>query len=164
MTTETNLMIVPCEHGDYSKCDIKECNGPITVTTPTLFVGQGSNLTPAITQPSVKLRTKARGAERQAARRAIGGAGSSRHTIFMLVAKSRSGMTSREIAVRLAQDTPCQQCGCEHRPPIPVNQIGTRLQELREWGFLAHEMNGKEPLVRDGAEVHRVTVQGLMEI
>ncbi len=119
---------------------------------------------PSINQPSVKLRTNARKAERMAARKAIGRVGTQRHTIFMLVAQSPKGMTSKEIASRMAKDSPCKDCGCEHRPPISINLIGSRLQELREWGFLAHEMNGKEPKVRNGAEIHVATLKGLLEI
>jgi hypothetical protein len=113
----------------------------------------------SIDQPSVKLRTNARPAEQQAARKAVGRAGSWRRRIFNIVRWDGTS-TSKEIARILAEQTPCEDCGCTHRPPIPVNQIASRLQELREWGFLTHLYEGSEIVLRDGAEVHVLTYKG----
>lgn len=38
MTNEfTTQQVIPCEHGNYGQCDIKGCDGPMTVLAPTLF-------------------------------------------------------------------------------------------------------------------------------
>ncbi len=113
----------------------------------------------SIDQASVKLRTHAREAEQLAAKKAVGRAGSWRRRIFNIV-RMWGSATSKEIAAELARQTPCSDCGCEHRPPIPVNQIASRLQELREWGFLTHLYEGGEILLRGGAEVHVLTWKG----
>ena len=118
---------------------------------------------PGIDARSTKLRTDARPAERQAAQQSAGRAGSWRRRIFNIVGRQPYGATSREIADQLAVLSPCDHCGCVHRPPIPVNQIASRLQELREWGYLRHE-GELEPLVRDGAEVHVLTHKGSLEL
>lgn len=113
-------------------------------------------LTPAVDQPSVRLRSNPRPVEVQAARKAVGRAGSWRRRIFNLVA-SHYGITSKEIARLLGGQTPCADCGCEHRPPIPVNQIATRLGELRDWGYITTIGD------RGGAEIYVLTYQGEVE-
>jgi hypothetical protein len=119
---------------------------------------------PGIDARSTKLRTEARPAERQAAKRSAGRAGSWRRRIFNLVrASGFDGATSKEIAFELGRQSPCEHCACVHRPPIPVNQIASRLQELREWGYLRHDMFEGTPLTRGGAEVHVVTWKGQQE-
>ncbi len=113
----------------------------------------------SIDSRTVKLRTGARPAEVQAARKAVGRVGSWRRRIFNII-RMQGSATSKEIARILAEQTPCPECGCEHRPPIPVNQIASRLQELREWGFLTHATWNGKIRVRDGAEVHIITMRG----
>ncbi len=123
---------------------------------------------PGVDGNYTKIRTEARPVEVQAARKALGKVGSWRRRIFNLVARQGDyGATSIEVANELAEQTPCQTCGCEHRPPIPVNQIASRLQELRDWGYLMHSKYDNTIVTRtvDGrtAEVHTVTYKGSVE-
>lgn len=122
---------------------------------------------PGVQARSVKLRTQAKPVEKEAAVKAVGKAGSWRHRIFQLVKRNGDyGATSVEVAYALAAEKPCSECGCEHRPPIPVNQIASRLQELREWGYLTHKTLGGEIATRTmkgrTAEVHVVTFKGML--
>jgi hypothetical protein len=124
---------------------------------------------PGIDGNYTRLRTDARPVERIAARKGAGKAGSWRRRIFDLAATAGThGATSIEIAGLLAKQTPCPECDCEHRPPIPVNQIASRLQELRDWGYLMHRLDyDQTPMLRqtDGrtAEIHILTHKGLVE-
>ncbi len=123
---------------------------------------------PGVDGNYVKIRSDARPAEITAARRAVGRVGSWRRRIFNLVVRTGDyGATSVEVASELAEQTPCPECDCQHRPPIPVNQIASRLQELREWGYLAHVESLDGPQLRTvygrTAEVHVVTYKGRVE-
>ena len=124
---------------------------------------------PGIDGNYVRVRNEARPVEVVAARKAVGRVGSWRRRIFNIVAHTGEwGATSIEVASELAEQTPCHECGCEHRPPIPVNQIASRLQELREWGYLMHATDWKgEPQLRTTygrtGEVHTLTHKGMVE-
>jgi len=124
---------------------------------------------PGVDGNYTRIRTEARPVEKIAAKKGAGKAGSWRRRIFNLVMVAGAyGLTSVEAASALAEQTPCPKCDCEHRPPIPVNQIASRLQELREWGYLMHRMDyDHTPMLRetDGrtAEIHIATHKGLVE-
>ena len=124
---------------------------------------------PGVDGNYTKIRAEARPVELVAARKALGKVGSWRRRIFNLVARrGEYGATSIEIAAELAEQTPCQTCGCEHRPPIPVNQIASRLQELRDWGYLMHRLDyDHTPMLRQTngrtAEIHILTHKGVQE-
>ena len=124
---------------------------------------------PGVDGNYTRIRNEARPVEVIAARKALGKVGSWRRRIFNLVARAGEyGATSIEIAAELAEQTPCQTCGCEHRPPIPVNQIASRLQELRDWGYLMHRKDYDNTIATrttNGrtAEVHTVTYKGVVE-
>ena len=124
---------------------------------------------PGIDGNYTRIRTDARPVEQIAAKKGAGRSGSWRRRIFNLVAASNpGGMTSVEVAVELGKQTPCAQCACEHRPPIPVNQIASRLQELRDFGYLMHRKEyDNEPMLRTTngrtAEIHILTHKGWLE-
>ncbi len=139
---------------DRLRFDTADLDDPLTAAKPYED--------PGIDARSVKLRSEARPAERQAAEKAVGRVGSWRRRIFNIV-RAQTSATSKQIAQILAEQTPCSECGCTHRPPIPVNQIASRLQELREWGYLTHAYDVGTILLRDGAEVHVLTWKGSNE-
>ena len=124
---------------------------------------------PGIDGNYTRLRTEARPVEKIAAKKGAGRSGSWRRRIFNIAAAAGTyGVTSVEVAQELAKQTPCSECDCEHRPPIPVNQIASRLQELRDWGYLMHRLDyDGTPMLRrvDGrtAEIHILTHKGYQE-
>ena len=134
------------------------------MTTESFFADTG------IDGNYTRLRTEARPVEKIAAKKGAGRSGSWRRRIFNIAAASGThGTTSVEVAKELAKQTPCPECDCEHRPPIPVNQIASRLQELRDWGYLMHRLDYDHitPMLRkvDGrtAEIHILTRKGYLE-
>ena len=124
---------------------------------------------PGVDGNYVRIRTEARPVEQIAAKKGAGRSGSWRRRIFNLVAAaSTDGFTSVQVAVELGRQTPCSQCACEHRPPIPVNQIASRLQELRDFGYLMHRSDyDGSPMLRETngrtAEIHILTHKGWLE-
>lgn len=99
-----------------------------------------------------------------AAQRARLRVGSWRAEVFRGMVEG-SLMTTWQVYHYLARTHPCEHCGCWHRGPKPINEIGTRFGDLRDLGYIRRVLDDEgEPLTRvfDGQpyEVHTVTNLG----
>ena len=117
-----------------------------------------------LTNNQTQLRNNAGEAERHAASRAKLRVGSWRERVFRAIVDGAH--TSYEIHRRLAEQAPCQTCGCTHRGPKPINEIGARLGELRDMGLVRRRVkdSGKVVTLDIGGglyEVHVLTVAGI---
>lgn len=115
---------------------------------------------------TAKLRRDAGQSEVRAAAKAVGQSGTTREWAFHRIYRL-DGATAVELAYAWAQKNPCY-CGCTHQPPIPVNQWGARLGELRDAGVVDYVYNSEgEPVIRSyrgrEANVHVLTEPGRRE-
>lgn len=102
-----------------------------------------------IDRPEVQVRRDAWPTEVKAAEKALGRSGSTRAWAFEFIARRSFGATAVEVAYAWAKENPCDDCGCTHLLPIPVNQWGTRLGELRDAGVVVLPMGEDgEPMER----------------
>lgn len=118
-----------------------------------------------ITRPEVQVRRDAHQTEIKAANKALGRSGSHREWAFRkILIFEPAGLTAIDLAYMWAEANPCF-CGCDHRLPIPVNQWGTRLGELRDAGLIRYVIDESgEPHTRSrrgrSGNIHVATLSG----